>query len=157
MAENKTPPKDYNIKHATFYNTLDNDIGMASFNGRLVIGPTTLNNESEMVFEPYRTITLLPSNYFKFVECIKKARIHFTEKPDDNFEIDLIPNKNSMPRFKLTASFGKWSSEGEGDEQNLFQIRQKWNYTKDKNYNENVELGLQDPIVQSDPYRYVGT
>ena len=150
MSEFKNPPRDYILKHSTFHNILDNDIVAASFTGRLIIGPTTLNDASEMVFEPYRSITILPSNYFKFIESIKKAKMYFSEKSDEHFEMDLMSNKNSAPRFKLTASFGKWNEH----DQSLFQIRQKWNFTKDKDFNENVELGLVDEIVQADPYRW---
>ena len=113
MNKNDYIVKDYSLKHAAFQNTLENDVVAASYSGRLIIGPTTLNNDSEVVFEPYRTIVIPPSAFYLLIESMKKARLYFSERPDDHFEMDISALKNNQPRYKLTASFGKWNDAEE--------------------------------------------
>ena len=132
------------LKNANYSLALGDDMYVASYNERILMGRVELDASGEALFT--KKAVIIPSNvYFVLTNAIKRGTKAFKEGDETPFEILLY--KYSKVHH-VVAKFEKWENDLE-DGEFKFKIQIKWNFKANRSFNSLVEMGLKDAIDTS--------
>ena len=112
------------VVHISFLDHFISIQPLASYFGKIVMGPTTFDDESNAIFDTEKSILIKTNALYQLVSSLKLGQFYYQNNPESEFEYDILANSKRQPVFKLTASFSHW----DGNEQGVLQLRTKWNF-----------------------------
>ena len=127
----------------------DNSLCFAAYVDHLVLGQVTVNNDSQTIFDEFKSLSLGQNSFFNLIHSLKKAKNFFEHHRDEHFQMDLYSTKTKRPPlYKLSATFGKY---GEATDP-IFQIRTMWRYGADTGYLKRLKKGMCEEIKTDSEY-----
>ena len=130
--------KIFYLKFAECYEFVDDNLCVAAYSGRMVMGPTTMAENGMEKFDEHRQIIIGQKQFFLVAAALIKGKQHYRNKTDVAFIDDLEIGAQNSATYKLAATFGTIGDYPEP----IFQLRKKWFYNNDRIYLDRVEKGL---------------
>ena len=140
------------LRFAEKYDYLSDSLCAAAYEGKILIGLTTIDKQNRPEFDMNRTVIIQAHNYPQLIEGLRKGQQRYETSSTEVLELDVHPTcSKKEPIYKLYATYSKKDEASDF----LFQLRYRWYYARDPLYWERVRLGLREEIVSDKDYQYI--
>lgn len=128
--------KNVYLKNANYYVELDKGLFAASYFSQVIIGGLEHDDQQQLKFVS-KSIIIPASQFFEFVEVLRKAQIAYQSESTEAFQQVLYEHS---PSYQLLSLYNKYEDKWN------FSLRYKWFFNKDKKYLNRVATGDATPI-----------
>ena len=125
--------REHVLRFAESHTFVDEDVVMSSYLGDIIIGPTTMGDSGNTVFDKDKQLIFNQQTFPYLVRALVKGKWMYENNPEGQFVMDIRePNHHDRNLTKNAASFGKMNPESEP----CFHLRELWHWEKDSLHHE---------------------